>query len=82
MTATSAVPWGKIFKAIKVGVEAFKVWRALDRAYTVVKDAEEAAEDAVKVEHMVVEAEKAEGAGAEAASCATHSSGPYARRTR
>jgi hypothetical protein len=75
-TALTAVPWGKIFKAIKVGVEAFKVWRALDRAYTAVKDAEEAAkvaEDAVKAEHMVVEAEKAEGAGAEAASCATHS---------
>ncbi|MGW1506478.1 polymorphic toxin-type HINT domain-containing protein [Streptomyces mirabilis] len=63
-------------KAIKVGIEAFKVWRALDRAYTVVKDAEEAAkvaEDAVKAEHMVVEAEKAEGAGAEAASCVAHS---------
>ncbi|SFH19352.1 RHS repeat-associated core domain-containing protein [Streptomyces mirabilis] len=75
-TALTAVPWGKIFKAIKVGVEAFKVWRALDRAYTVVKDAEEAAkvaEDAVKAEHMVVEAEKAEGAGAEAASCVAHS---------
>nr|WP_168488681.1 hypothetical protein [Streptomyces sp. RLB1-33]QIY68878.1 hypothetical protein HEP84_06335 [Streptomyces sp. RLB1-33] len=56
--------------------EAVKVWRALDRAYTAVKDAEEAAkvaEDAVKAEHMVVEAEKTEGAGAETASCATHS---------
>ncbi|MEV6496640.1 RHS repeat-associated core domain-containing protein [Streptomyces prunicolor] len=75
-TALTAVPWGKIFKAIKVGVEAFKVWRALDHAYTAVKDAEEAAkiaDDAVKAEHMVLEAEKTEGAGAEAASCATHS---------
>jgi RHS repeat-associated protein len=75
-TALTAVPWGKVFKAIKVGVEAFKVWRALDHAYTAVKDAEEAAkiaDDAVKAEHMVLEAEKTEGAGAEAASCATHS---------
>ncbi|MGW0831987.1 RHS repeat-associated core domain-containing protein [Streptomyces prunicolor] len=75
-TALTAVPWGKLFKAIKVGVEAFKVWRALDHAYTAVKDAEEAAkiaDDAVKAEHMVLEAEKTEGAGAEAASCATHS---------
>ncbi|WP_179436316.1 hypothetical protein [Streptomyces sp. Ag82_O1-15] len=31
-TALTAVPWGKVFRAIKVGVEAFKVWRALDRA--------------------------------------------------
>ncbi|MEU5080158.1 MULTISPECIES: hypothetical protein [Streptomyces] len=41
-TALTSVPWGKVFKAIKVGVEAFKVWRALDRAYTAVKDAEQA----------------------------------------
>lgn len=73
-TALNFVPWGKVFKAIKVGVEAFKVWRALDRAYTAVKDAEEAAkvaEDAVAAERFVVEAE---GAGAEAAeACAVHS---------
>lgn len=75
-TALTAVPWGKVFKAIKVGVEAFKVWRSLDRAYTAVKDAEEAAklaEDAVKAEHAVAEAREAESAGADAASCATHS---------
>ncbi|MGW3288239.1 RHS repeat-associated core domain-containing protein [Streptomyces sp. NPDC001002] len=75
-TALTAVPWGKVFKAIKVGVEAFKIWRALDRAYTAVKDAEEAAkvaEDAVKAEHMLVDAERSEGAGAEAASCSVHS---------
>jgi hypothetical protein len=79
-TALTAVPWGKVFKAIKVGVEAFKVWRALDRAYTAVKDAEEAAklaEDAVKAEHAIAEARKAESAGAgaaeDAAGCAVHS---------
>ncbi|WP_406446857.1 polymorphic toxin-type HINT domain-containing protein [Streptomyces sp. NBC_01613] len=79
-TALTAVPWGKVFKAIKVGVEAFKVWRELDRAYTAVKDAEEAAklaEDAVKAEHAVAEARTAESAGADAtedaASCAVHS---------
>ncbi|WP_392668702.1 RHS repeat-associated core domain-containing protein [Streptomyces sp. LN785] len=78
-TALTAVPWGKVFKAIKVGVEAFKVWRSLDRAYTAVKDAEQAAklaEDAVKAEHAVVEARKAESAGsgvAEDAACAVHS---------
>ncbi|MEU4089950.1 RHS repeat-associated core domain-containing protein [Streptomyces aureus] len=79
-TALTAVPWGKVFKAIKVGVEAFKVWRSLDRAYAAVKDAEEAAklaEDAVKAEHAISEARAAEDAGAgaveDAAGCATHS---------
>ncbi|WP_229924831.1 RHS repeat-associated core domain-containing protein [Streptomyces sulfonofaciens] len=75
-TALTAVPWGKAFKAIKVGVEAFKVWRSLDRAYTLVKDAEEAArvaEDAVEAERAVVRAAESEGAGAEAAGCAVHS---------
>ncbi|MGW2643020.1 RHS repeat-associated core domain-containing protein [Streptomyces sp. NPDC001348] len=78
-TALTAVPWGKIFKAVKVGVEAFKIWRSLDRAYTAVKDAEEAAklaEDAVKAEHAIEEARAAEKSGAEGAeeaTCAVHS---------
>ncbi|MFB7500362.1 RHS repeat-associated core domain-containing protein [Streptomyces sp. NPDC056161] len=75
-TALTAVPWGKIFKAVKVGVEAFKVWRALDRAFTAVKDAEEAAkvaDDALATERAIVEATKTEGAGAEAIGCAVHS---------
>jgi Pretoxin HINT domain len=55
--------------AIKVVIEAFKVWRALDRAYTAVKDAEEAAKIADGVldsERALAEAEKAESAGTEA----------------
>ncbi|MFE3165772.1 polymorphic toxin-type HINT domain-containing protein [Streptomyces sp. NPDC059224] len=71
-TALTAVPWGKVFKAIKVGVEAFKIWRSLDRAYTAVKDAEEAAklaEDAVRAEHALAETRSAESAGADAAGC-------------
>ncbi|WP_416971786.1 polymorphic toxin-type HINT domain-containing protein [Streptomyces sp. 4F14] len=81
-TALTAVPWGKAFKAIKVGVEAFKIWRQLDRAYAAVKDAEEAAriaEDAARTERAMADAERAEGAGAdagEAASCEVHSFTP------
>ncbi|MEU6216356.1 RHS repeat-associated core domain-containing protein [Streptomyces sp. NPDC047022] len=74
-TALTAVPWGKIFKAIKVGIEAFKVWRELDRAYAAVKDAEEAAkiaDDALDAERAVNEAREVESAGTEAAGC-THS---------
>ncbi|MFH9083690.1 RHS repeat-associated core domain-containing protein [Streptomyces sp. NPDC017673] len=78
-TALTAVPWGKVFKAIKVGIEALAIWRALDRAYTAVKDAEEAArlaEDALKAEHAIEEARVAESAGTDAAegvACAVHS---------
>ncbi|MFF4121063.1 RHS repeat-associated core domain-containing protein [Streptomyces sp. NPDC001714] len=76
-TALTAVPWGKVFKAIKVGVEAFKIWRSLDRAYTAVKDAEEAAklaEDAVRAEHALAETRAAENAGGDAAeACSVHS---------
>ncbi|MFF8948500.1 RHS repeat-associated core domain-containing protein [Streptomyces sp. NPDC014940] len=75
-TALTAVPWGKVFKAIKVGIEAFKVWRALDRAYTAVKDAEEAAKianGALDAERALAETREIESAGTEAASCAVHS---------
>ncbi|MFJ9544380.1 RHS repeat-associated core domain-containing protein [Streptomyces sp. NPDC101225] len=75
-TALTAVPWGKVFKAIKVGIEALKVWRALDHAYTAVKDAEEAAkiaDGALDAERALAEAREAESAGTEAASCAVHS---------
>ncbi|MBV2358022.1 HNH endonuclease [Streptomyces sp. J2-1] len=75
-TALTFVPWGKVFKVVKIGIEAMKIWRALDRAYTAVKDAEEAAkiaDDALDAERAIVEAEKAESAGTEAVTCATHS---------
>ncbi|RZU37624.1 RHS repeat-associated protein [Streptomyces sp. BK022] len=75
-TALTFVPWGKVFKVVKIGLEAMKIWRALDRAYTVVKDAEEAAkiaDGALDAERAIVEAEKAESAGTEAVTCATHS---------
>ncbi|MFG2927428.1 RHS repeat-associated core domain-containing protein [Streptomyces achromogenes] len=75
-TALTSVPWGKVFKAIKVGVEAFKVWKALDRAYTAVKDAEEAekvVDGMLDAERALDEIREAESAGTSAASCAVHS---------
>ncbi|MEU7560569.1 RHS repeat-associated core domain-containing protein [Streptomyces eurythermus] len=75
-TALTSVPWGKAFKAIKVGIEAFKVWRALDRAYTAVKDAEEAekvVDGMLDAERALDEIREAESAGTAAASCAVHS---------
>ncbi len=73
-TALNFVPWGKVFKAIKVGYEAYKVWRALDKAYTAVKDAEDAvrvANKAVKAEHAALDADR--GGAEAAASCSVHS---------
>ncbi|MFF2521811.1 RHS repeat-associated core domain-containing protein [Streptomyces liangshanensis] len=40
-TGLNAVPWGKAFEALKVGYKAFKIFRALDKAETAVKDAGE-----------------------------------------
>ncbi|MCM2419637.1 RHS repeat-associated core domain-containing protein [Streptomyces sp. RKAG293] len=73
-TALNAVPWGKLFKAVKVAFKAFKVWRSLKRAETAIKDAEEAAraaEDIVKATHAQSEAREAVDAVAEA--CSVHS---------
>ncbi|MEV0095934.1 RHS repeat-associated core domain-containing protein [Streptomyces sp. NPDC050738] len=70
-TALNAVPWGKVFKAIKVGFKAFKIWRAIERAGEVVKDAAAAEEIAV----AGARAAKSEANALEsaAASCSIHS---------
>ncbi|WP_370078092.1 RHS repeat-associated core domain-containing protein [Streptacidiphilus sp. MAP12-16] len=59
-TALNFVPWGKIFKAMKVGVEAFKVWHAIEHAEEAIKGAED-------IEHAAVAAEDGARAEAEAA---------------
>lgn len=64
-TALNFVPWGKIFKAIKVGIKAFKVFHAMERAEEAVKGAEElehaavAAEDSARAEVEAADAEAA-----------------------
>ncbi|MFI5548036.1 polymorphic toxin-type HINT domain-containing protein [Streptomyces sp. NPDC051815] len=39
-TALNAVPWGKIAKAIKIGIQAFKIYKELNKAYSAVDAAE------------------------------------------
>ncbi|MFC5766753.1 RHS repeat-associated core domain-containing protein [Actinacidiphila bryophytorum] len=41
-TALGSVPWTKVFKAFKVGIKAFKVWREVEKAEGLVKDTQEA----------------------------------------
>lgn len=80
-TALNFVPWGKIFKAIKVGFEAFKVWHAIEVADEAVKGAEDleraavAAEDAAKSEAEAASAEAAalKESDTSVAGCPVHS---------
>jgi RHS repeat-associated protein len=62
-TALTAVPWTKLFKAGKVAFKAFKIWRAVERAETAIKDTEEA----VKVAEDLVDAKRAAAAESAAA---------------
>jgi RHS repeat-associated protein len=59
-TALNFVPWGKMFEAVKVGAEAYKVWHAIEHAEEAVKGAEE-------LEHAAVAAADSSRAEAEAA---------------
>jgi RHS repeat-associated protein len=59
-TALNFVPWGKLFEALKVGYEAFKVWRTIEHADEAIKAADD-------IEHAAVAAEDAARAEADAA---------------
>lgn len=70
-TALGAVPWGKIFKAIKVGIKAFKIYKELDKAYDAIRAGEraaaKAAEAVTRAKKAAEEAKAAEKAAAKAA---------------
>ncbi|WP_448700962.1 polymorphic toxin-type HINT domain-containing protein, partial [Streptomyces avidinii] len=46
-TALNAVPWGKLAKAIKIGIKAFKIYKELNKAYDAVSAAESKASKAM-----------------------------------
>ncbi|WP_405791084.1 polymorphic toxin-type HINT domain-containing protein [Streptomyces sp. NBC_00029] len=46
-TALNAVPWGKLAKAIKIGIKAFKIYKELNKAYDAVNAAESKASKAM-----------------------------------
>ncbi|MFD9817527.1 polymorphic toxin-type HINT domain-containing protein [Streptomyces violascens] len=70
-TALGAVPWGKIFKAIKVGIKAFKIYKEIDKAYDAIRAGEraaaKAAEAVTRAKKAGDEARAAEKAAAKAA---------------
>ncbi|MFC9295499.1 polymorphic toxin-type HINT domain-containing protein [Streptomyces sp. NPDC057011] len=63
-TALNAVPWGKVLKAIKVGIKAFKIYKEMNKAYDAVNAAERRAAKAVEA---FSKAKKAEDEAAAAA---------------
>ncbi|MFB6808696.1 polymorphic toxin-type HINT domain-containing protein [Streptomyces sp. NPDC056387] len=91
-TALSAVPWGKIAKAIKVGIKAFKIYKEVNKAYDAIHDAERgvarAAEAMTRAKKAAKEARDAEAKAAKSASekagkeTATDSAGTESRATR
>ncbi|MFG2877084.1 polymorphic toxin-type HINT domain-containing protein [Streptomyces sp. NPDC048337] len=63
-TALNAVPWGKVFKAIKVGIKAFKIYKELNKTYDAISAGERRA---AKVMEAFSKAKKAEDEAAAAA---------------
>ncbi|MFF4816090.1 polymorphic toxin-type HINT domain-containing protein [Kitasatospora sp. NPDC001309] len=70
-TALNTLPWGKIFKAIKVGIQALKIYKEINRIYDAIRGGERAAKEAeaayVTAKTAASEARAAEAAAAKAA---------------
>lgn len=47
-TALGTVPWGKIFKAVKIGIKIFKVYREINKTYDAIRAAERTAAEAAR----------------------------------
>ncbi|MET9323602.1 polymorphic toxin-type HINT domain-containing protein [Streptomyces sp. NPDC003038] len=69
-TALNAVPWGKLFKAIKIGIKAFKIYKELNKTYDAINAGERRAAQAMEA---VTKAKKAEDEAAAAAAKAAKS---------
>ncbi|MEV7773311.1 RHS repeat-associated core domain-containing protein [Kitasatospora sp. NPDC086791] len=70
-TALNVVPWGKVAKVLKAGVEALKIYKEIDKIYTAIRSGERAAKEAeatlVAATTAAGEARAAEKAAAKAA---------------
>lgn len=69
-TALNAVPWGKLFKAIKVGIKAFQIYKELNKTYDAINAGERRAAQAMEA---FTTAKKAEDEAAAAAAKAAKS---------
>ncbi|WP_327255050.1 polymorphic toxin-type HINT domain-containing protein [Streptomyces sp. NBC_01244] len=47
-TALNFVPWGKLVKAVKVGIKAFKIYKEMNKAYDAIHEAERGASKAAE----------------------------------
>ncbi|MFJ3902916.1 polymorphic toxin-type HINT domain-containing protein [Streptomyces sp. NPDC090025] len=69
-TALNFVPWSKVFKAVKVGIKAFKLWKEGEKAYDAIRSAQrisKQAEEALVVARKTAdEAASAESAAVQA----------------
>ncbi|MER8104558.1 polymorphic toxin-type HINT domain-containing protein [Kitasatospora sp. NPDC094016] len=70
-TALNVVPWGKILKAVKVGIQALKIYKEINKAYDAIRAGERTAREAeaayVTARTAASEARAAEKAAASAA---------------
>ncbi|MFJ7911042.1 RHS repeat domain-containing protein [Kitasatospora sp. NPDC096204] len=70
-TALNVVPWGKVAKVIKAGLQALKIYREIEKVYTAIRSGERAAQEAeaayVGARTAAAEARAAEKAAAKAA---------------
>ncbi|WP_159028528.1 RHS repeat-associated core domain-containing protein, partial [Kitasatospora sp. MY 5-36] len=70
-TALNVVPWGKIAKAVKAGIQAFKIYKEIEKVYSAIRSGERAAREAeaayVGATTAAAEARAAEKAAARAA---------------
>ncbi|MFF8266428.1 polymorphic toxin-type HINT domain-containing protein [Streptomyces sp. NPDC016562] len=71
-TALNFVPWGKLFKAVKIGIKAFKIYKEVNKAYDAIHDAERGAAKAAEAysgaKKALKEARDAEAKAAKSAS--------------
>ncbi|WP_457032128.1 RHS repeat-associated core domain-containing protein [Kitasatospora sp. P5_F3] len=77
-TALNFVPWAKVFKAVKIGIKAFKLWKEGEKAYSAIRGAERTAKEAEnalsiarKTEKEAAEAEQAAAKAADDAPAKT-----------
>lgn len=64
-TALNSVPWGKLFKAVKIGIKAFQIYKEINKTYDALNAAERRASQAMEA---FTKAKKADSEASEAAS--------------
>ncbi|MFI9062641.1 polymorphic toxin-type HINT domain-containing protein [Streptomyces sp. NPDC053429] len=78
-TALNSVPWGKIFKAVKIGIKAYKIYKEMNKAYDAIHVAEGRAAKAMQAFSKAKKAE--EEAAAAAAKAAKSGEGAAAKES-